>query len=738
MAGMVFTLIDGQRVPGMPWWPPVVSFAIGAALLGLLISRRREPTVLLGSVTFTFNTLAVLLTLWIRVPYFAYWEWPGIPFQMHKLGALTVGLLMPEAWAGGFSIAAYIIVGLVQFAMLPPPLRTGSGEPWAMFAYGLFAAGVLAYRVHQLRLEQGYLRAQAEREARELLSAVVQNVPVALYAVDRNGRFLLCEGKALEAIGFKPGELLGKNAFDAWGQIVITDSHTGEPVPAREVLRRVLAGTLFVGEATIQGRERETTMVPLRDHHTGAVVGVGIVAYDVTERKRLTRERRSLLEQEASARRSAEESTRRLVFLFDATTRLLEEEQDLRKRIERAAQVMVPVLGDYCLIDLLRAGGGFERVAGAAADSEKAALLDEVRHYPLRADATTGPGLVARTGKPQVVANVAEFQAEGLERALSSGIATNDQQFRLQRALNAHSYMVLPLKARGRILGTLSLIASRPDLRYTASERALAEDLASRIALVLDGAQLFDEAQQAIHARDEFLSVASHELRTPLTPLQVATELLEKLMRKGELERAPHEVVSRMLGSILRQTERMKRLVSSMLDVTRIQAGRLELRLATIDLAEVTREVCAEYEAELAKAGCELELDADQPVIGRWDADRIEQVVVNLLSNAIKYAAGKPITVSVRKDGDSGRLTVADRGIGIAPEQQRAIFGRFERAVPIRSYGGLGLGLYIVNQILAAHGGTIRVESAPGKGSVFTVELPLRGPLAVAPVADAG
>jgi signal transduction histidine kinase len=168
------------------------------------------------------------------------------------------------------------------------------------------------------------------------------------------------------------------------------------------------------------------------------------------------------------------------------------------------------------------------------------------------------------------------------------------------------------------------------------------------------------------------------------------------------------------------------------MNVPRIQEGRLDLELGDVDLAATVRDVVAQFRPELEQAGCAVSLEAERPVLGIWDASRLEMVVGNLLSNALRYGAGKPIRIAVQADGDTAYLAVADHGIGIPREMQARIFERFERAVPARHYGGLGIGLFIVRRVLEALGGRVRVDSEPGRGSTFTVELPRSGPPAAA------
>jgi len=234
--------------------------------------------------------------------------------------------------------------------------------------------------------------------------------------------------------------------------------------------------------------------------------------------------------------------------------------------------------------------------------------------------------------------------------------------------------------------------------------------------------QLYREARDQVRERDEFLSVASHELRTPVTALQLQLQLLNRVAQRAG-ESLPRFLADKV-EALERQTRRITLLVNELLDVSRMRLGRLELKLEEMDLAEVAREALANLREELERSGSPIALRADRPAVGRWDRLRIEQVLTNLLVNAVKFGEGRPIAMAVDADEDRARLTVADQGIGIAPEHHERVFGRFERAVPAQHFGGLGLGLYIAREIVEAHGGSIRLASAPGSGSTFTVELP--------------
>ncbi|MHB8417953.1 MAG: sensor histidine kinase [Myxococcales bacterium] len=232
----------------------------------------------------------------------------------------------------------------------------------------------------------------------------------------------------------------------------------------------------------------------------------------------------------------------------------------------------------------------------------------------------------------------------------------------------------------------------------------------------------YQRALVAIRARDDFLSIASHELRTPLSALKLNLDLLLRNERRSGRTELSEEAVKRLLAAN-RQIDRLNRLISDLLDVARITSGTLTLQLEDLDLAQVAREAVARLDDEAARAGSAV-MVRSQPVSGRWDRSRLEQVVTNLVANAIKFGGGRPVEVSIAPAGQRALLSVEDHGVGIAPEDQERIFERFERAVPPRAYGGLGLGLYIVRQIVAAHGGQVSLASRLGEGTKITVDLP--------------
>ncbi|HEY3352797.1 MAG TPA: ATP-binding protein [Polyangia bacterium] len=340
------------------------------------------------------------------------------------------------------------------------------------------------------------------------------------------------------------------------------------------------------------------------------------------------------------------------------------------------------------------------------------------------------------------------FSAPVAARALASGRPIVVGEDRPAVDGLARSVLAAPILVRGRAAACLYLTHERVGGLFGAEEERLGEFIAALAGAALENAEgfaavqalsdersrLYREAQDAVRARDEFLSIAAHELRTPLMALTLPIQTLQRLADRGA-ESLASSLVMPSLRIVDRQARRLTKLVNSLLDVSRITAGRLTLEVDEVDLADVTRGIVDELHEELVRAGCPIELRAAAPVVGRWDRLRLEQVVTNLVSNAIKFGAGRPIEIAVEGTGGEASLTVRDHGIGIPPDDLSRIFERFERAVSMSHYAGFGLGLWIVRQVVQASGGTVQVTSSPAEGSVFTVTLPRGGPAAAAAAA---
>jgi PAS domain S-box-containing protein len=228
-----------------------------------------------------------------------------------------------------------------------------------------------------------------------------------------------------------------------------------------------------------------------------------------------------------------------------------------------------------------------------------------------------------------------------------------------------------------------------------------------------------EQAEAAVRMRDEFLAIASHELRTPLSTLVLRLGLLERHAENGDMKQVQSSV-----RRAEDQTERMRRLVDRLLDVSQLASGKLKVDLAPCDLSNVIKDAAERFLEDALNGGTELRLTVADGIHTRADKFRLDEAIGNVISNAIKYGGGKPVDIQLKTKGDKALLVVQDRGIGIPVEDLERIFGRFERTAVSRNYGGLGLGLFIAHQIIEQHAGSIRAESRSGGGARIVIELP--------------
>ena len=233
------------------------------------------------------------------------------------------------------------------------------------------------------------------------------------------------------------------------------------------------------------------------------------------------------------------------------------------------------------------------------------------------------------------------------------------------------------------------------------------------------------ELEHAVRMRDDFMSIVSHEVRTPLNGLILETQLRKMHLARDNASAFTLDKMKAMVERDERQIQSLIRLIEDMLDVSRIRTGKLSIRPSEFDLSAAVGNLLESFAAQISAAGSSVNYSSEQPVVGQWDEFRIEQVVSNLLTNALRYGAKKPISVSVYTRSAWAVIEVSDQGIGISEENQQRIFHQFERIAGSHVVTGLGLGLYISEQIVAAHDGQISVHSALGEGATFRVCLPL-------------
>ncbi len=531
------------------------------------------------------------------------------------------------------------------------------------------------------------------RDSESHLRRLLEQLPAVVFTTDRELRFTFGVGQGLSELGLHSQTVLGGVPLHEYLQVERND-------PALTPHRRALEGESQSYESEWLGRHYQSFVSPFRDAN-GEIMGTLAVSWNITERKHI-------------------EDTVRLLAEASLT---LASSLDYDETLLRIARLAVPRLGDWCVVDVLD-DHELRRVAATHVDPTKEALFATML-LPTKIEALGEIGRVMLTQKSMLVAHVTDEMLEGGAAYRQAFGDVGPRAAELFRQVGMRSTLTVPLVARQRSLGVLSLGRIHGDRPYTASDVSVAEDLGRRCAMAVDSSLLYRSAQAAIQTRDEFLSIASHELRTPLTSLLLRLEGFERSTRDERALDVSQIQVS--LSVIRRQAKRLNSLVEQLLDVARLGRGVLELDREEADLSEILKDVCGRFGASLSNAGCILTLSAPAPVRGRWDRMRMEQVITNLLSNAIKFAHSSTIDAGVEADADTARLFVRDRGVGIPPDDQERIFERFERAAASRHFGGLGLGLYITRQIVEAHGGTIRVMSTQGQGSTFIVKLPRGG-----------
>ncbi len=510
--------------------------------------------------------------------------------------------------------------------------------------------------------------------------------------------------------------LLGREIPVARGSVAQEVLRTGKPLllgpeavdrllpPLAEVVRQIGLSSVLGVPLAVYGRPIGFMCVFRWEPRGGFDATDVAMLSEIAERTAMAFERAYLFDEK---RRAATRSQ----LLADAGA-LLATTLEVEPAAAGLARLMVPSLAHASGVVLFEGS-----TVGARAVATSDPALEEAMRGAMKAldpGAPPGIGLVqSRRGtlemdRPQLVRHVDDDTLRAL--------AGDDARIEGLRAAHLDSLIRVPLLARDRLLGVITLGRTHGD-PYDESDLAFAEDLGWRVALAIDNARLYKRALEALALRDEFLAIAGHELNTPLTPLKLQVDAL----RRGEF---PPERVREKLDAASRQLARLTQLVTDLLEISRFTEGQIRLVQESFDLAALVDTVVERMADEARRAGSRVQLTAQRPCTGVWDKARIDQVLMNLLSNALKYGAGHAVDVEVSCSNEFARLVVRDRGIGIARENQVKIFGRFERASSPRHYGGFGLGLWLVRQIVDAVGGSITVESELQRGATFVVDLP--------------
>jgi PAS domain S-box-containing protein len=384
---------------------------------------------------------------------------------------------------------------------------------------------------------------------------------------------------------------------------------------------------------------------------------------------------------------------------------------DYQATLRAVGEMAIPTFADICIVDLMDESGQLRRVhVGGRVEED---VLEAFRRLPPRTDAES-PVMEALRTRRSVL-------RERLPAAVKLEMAGQTEHVRLFERLSPTSLVCAPLSARGRTLGVISFLTVRSGRRFERLDLGLVEELARRAALAMDNAVLYQRAEEASRAKDEFLATVSHELRTPLASILGWTRLL----RRGGL--AP-EKQTRALETLERNARAQTRLVEDLLDVSRIVSGKTRLNVESADLARIVESAVESIRPGADSRGIQLQASV-VPCILAGDPERLHQVLWNLLSNAVKFTPrGGRVSVSMEARDRTATVTVSDTGQGIRPDFLPHVFERFRQAdaTATRAHGGLGLGLAIVRHLVELHGGTVSASSAgEGQGSLFTLRLPL-------------
>src|SRR5262249_970092 len=438
------------------------------------------------------------------------------------------------------------------------------------------------------------------------------------HVVERaNDRFHAAfSGRALDGLPFRDAfpELADTEA--TW---ILDDVFTsGEPAAANEVRAVDVRG----GEAFFN-----FLLQPVRSG-AGRVVALLAIGVDVTA--------------QVEARRRVEALERRSAFLAEASATLASSLEP-GETLATVAHLAVHHFADWCSVDLaIEAGLGPGTVAAPAPDLQ--AVLAELQlRYPPTRDGTCLPSRALARGQPQLLG------------AAPFATPRDDRHRQLLGRIAPASALAVPLRARDQSLGVLTLAWCKQGQRYTNEDLALAEEFARHAAIAVDNARLYRDAQAAIQVREEFLGIAGHELKTPLTALKLQLQSMQRASIRPSPPRL--DQVTDRLHRMGQQIPRLERLMSGLLDVSVVSAGRLVLRKELTDLREIIRDVVARQQENLAESGSTVSIDAPDPVIGMLDPQRIDQVMQNLLTNAIKYGLGKPIHIKLLTVRTSPQIT---------------------------------------------------------------------------------
>ena len=407
--------------------------------------------------------------------------------------------------------------------------------------------------------------------------------------------------------------------------------------------------------------------------------------------------------------------TSRGAVLLSEASRVLSSTLDYEKTLETVARLAVGDLADWCAVDLVQADGTVRQAIVAHVDENKIKWAKELnKRYPPDYAGPTGAGHVVRSGQPQIYPEISD-------EMLVAG-ARDEEHLAIMRELQMKSALIVPMIARGRTLGALTLVSAQKGRRYDDADLTLAMEIAVRAAIAIDNAQLYRSALAASEAKSAFLATMSHELRTPLNAIIGYQSLLKEGI-DGSLNESQLAQLSRIRAS----ADHLLMLIDEVLTFSRLEAGKETVRRYEVELRPIVEEAVMMVRPVAGAKGLGLRVEVPDARLF-IDAGKLRQILLNLLSNAVKFTKHGEIIVRARVKDGAAEISISDTGIGIATENLERIFEPFWQVEQssTRRAGGTGLGLSVSRSLARLLGGDVTVESKLGHGSTFTVTVPAR------------
>jgi PAS domain S-box-containing protein len=539
----------------------------------------------------------------------------------------------------------------------------------------------LGHRATSLIVQAQLVERLRESEAR--LQAIMEHAPASIYVKDAEGRLLVVNRYMERQHHRSREELLGRTVWEVWPEEVARRLDEGD--------RRALAAREpMTMEEVIPEKDGPHTYLSVKFPIPGGSSGrdvLGGISTDITERQ---------------------EAARAQALLIEAGT-VLAQSLDMETTLRNIASLAVAELSDYCMVDLLGEDGQLHRQEVLAREPECRELMRQAMAYSPRLGSRSPVARAFETG----IAEVADITPEWLDAA-----ARNATHRAVLEVLGPRSVLVLPLKARGRTLGVMNLASREPGRMARPMVRTVAQGLADRAAIAIDTARLYQEARDAVRVREDVVAIVSHDLRNPLNAISLSASML---IKREELDARTAKAAARIYSA----ADRAHRLIRDLLDFTQARVGGIPLDPRPVVLGELARQVVEEIQSAYPERELTLRVTGEGAVEG--DPDRLAQVMANLLGNAVQHSPeNTAVGVTVREEADAVFFEVHNEGPPIPADQLPGLFEPFHRGREAGAGTGrsLGLGLFISQRIVVAHGGRLEARSQEGEGTTFTVYLP--------------